>query len=51
MAIALPKTIRSLITNIPLRGVLVVPFVLQTVGAVARWATYPTGVGKRQRLI
>ncbi|MEX0269668.1 PAS domain S-box protein [Leptolyngbyaceae cyanobacterium UHCC 1019] len=35
MAIALPKTIRNLITNVPLRGVLVVPFVLQTVGAVA----------------
>jgi len=35
MAIALPKTIRNLITSIPLRGVLVVPFMLQTVGAVA----------------
>lgn len=35
MPIALPKTIRNLITNIPLRGALVVPFVLQTVGAVA----------------
>ncbi len=35
MAIALPKTIHTLITHIPLRGVLVVPFVLQTVGAVA----------------
>lgn len=35
MTIALPKTIRNLITSIPLRGVLVVPFMLQTVGAVA----------------
>jgi PAS domain S-box-containing protein len=34
MAIALPKSLHRLITNIPLRGVLVVPFVLQTVGAV-----------------
>jgi PAS domain S-box-containing protein len=34
MAIALPKTLRKLIANTPLRGMLVVPFVVQTVGAV-----------------
>ncbi|PZV14072.1 MAG: hypothetical protein DCF22_09585 [Leptolyngbya sp.] len=34
MAIALPKRLHQLITNIPLRAILVVPFVLQTVGAV-----------------
>ncbi len=34
MPIALPISLRRLITNLPLRGVLVVPFVLQTVGAV-----------------
>ncbi len=35
MAIAVPKSLRQFATNIPLRWVLVVPFVLQTVGAVA----------------
>ncbi len=35
MPIALPQTLRRLIANVPLHEVLVVPFVLQTVAAVA----------------
>ncbi len=34
MALALPKPLRHILTHIPLRWVLVVPFVLQTLGAV-----------------
>ncbi len=35
MPIALPQTLRRLLANVPLHEVLVVPFVLQTVAAVA----------------